>query len=129
MFHGHSWMRMDTNTQNTITLFEERGGDPSMVNFRLVVVGTVCARVHDHNKAELSCHNWPISAIKSESFGNPSGYCGSFAVSMCQGAKDATKIVGKECVGKLNCTRMYLQTSLDATKIVAKECSFLLVVK
>ncbi|CAH8271756.1 unnamed protein product [Arabidopsis lyrata] len=89
---------------NTITLFEEMGGNPSMVNFKTVVVGTVCARAHEHNKVELSCHNHPISAVKFASFGNPVGHCGTFAVGTCQGDKDAVKTVAKECVGKLNCT-------------------------
>lgn len=75
-----------------------------MVNFKTVVVGTVCARAHEHNNLELSCNNRPISAVKFASFGNPSGNCGSFAVGTCQGAKDAVKVVAKECVGKLNCT-------------------------
>ncbi|CAG7910776.1 unnamed protein product [Brassica rapa] len=89
---------------NTITLFEEMGGDPSMVKFKTVVTGRVCAKAHEHNKVELSCNNRPISAVKFASFGNPSGLCGSFAAGTCEGAKDAAKIVAKECVGKLNCT-------------------------
>ncbi|WZZ90595.1 hypothetical protein YC2023_119174 [Brassica napus] len=89
---------------NTITLFEEMGGDPSMVKFKTVVTGRVCAKAHEHNKVELSCNNRPISAVKFASFGNPSGQCGSFAAGSCEGAKDAVKVVAKECVGKLNCT-------------------------
>ncbi|CAH2072260.1 unnamed protein product [Thlaspi arvense] len=95
---------LNESGHNTITLFEEMGGDPSMVNFKTVVVGTVCARAHEHNTVELSCSNRPISAVKFASFGNPSGHCGSFAVGTCEGAKDAAKIVAKDCVGKLNCT-------------------------
>lgn len=95
---------MNDKGHNTITLFEEMGGDPSMVKFKTVVTGRVCAKAHEHNKVELSCNNRPISAVKFASFGNPSGQCGSFAAGSCEGAKDAVKVVAKECVGKLNCT-------------------------
>jgi len=44
-----------------------------------------------------------ISAVEFASFGNPSGYCGDYALGSCNAA--ATKqIVEQQCLGKETCT-------------------------
>ncbi|KAF3439717.1 hypothetical protein FNV43_RR17995 [Rhamnella rubrinervis] len=88
---------------NTLVLFEEFGGNPSLVNFQTVRPGTVCGNVYEKNTLELSCQGQPISAIKFASFGTPEGTCGSFQKGTCEGAKDALSVLHTECVGKETC--------------------------
>ncbi|ESQ33661.1 hypothetical protein EUTSA_v10006871mg [Eutrema salsugineum] len=102
---------------NTLVLFEEIGGNPSLVNFRTVTVGSVCANVYEKNVLELSCNGKPISAIKFASFGNPGGNCGSFEKGTCEANKDAMDILTDECVGKEMC---FIDVSTE--KFGAPEC-------
>ncbi|CAB4318482.1 unnamed protein product [Prunus armeniaca] len=89
--------------ENTLVLFEEFGGNPSLVNFQTVTTGTVCANAYEKHTLELACQGRPISAIKFASFGNPQGRCGSFEKGSCD-AKDVLSIIQNECVGKEKCS-------------------------
>ncbi|XP_027927811.1 beta-galactosidase 15-like [Vigna unguiculata] len=88
---------------NTLVLFEEIGGNPSLVNFQTVVVGSACGNTEENNILELSCHGRPISDIKFSSFGNPEGECGAFKHGTCESKNDALSIVKNACVGKESC--------------------------
>ena len=78
---------------NTLVLFEEIGGNPSLVNFQTVTVGTACGNAHEDKILELSCQGRPISAIKFASFGDPRGVCGAFTKGSCESKNDALSIV------------------------------------
>ncbi|KAK9275963.1 hypothetical protein L1049_023238 [Liquidambar formosana] len=92
------------NDVNTLVLFEEFGGNPSLVNFQTVTVGTVCGNAYEKNTLELACQGRPISAIKFASFGDPQGTCGSFGKGSCEGKKDALSIIQNACIGKETCS-------------------------
>lgn len=78
--------------QNTLVLFEEFGGNPSLVNFQTVTTGTVCANAYEKHTLELECQGRPISSIKFASFGKPQGRCGSFEKGSCD-AKNVLSII------------------------------------
>ncbi|KAG5546987.1 hypothetical protein RHGRI_012874 [Rhododendron griersonianum] len=99
-----------TNDVNTLVVFEELGGNPSLVNFQTVAAGTVCGNAYENKDMELSCQGRPISAISFASFGDPQGTCGSFYKGSCEGGNGALDIVRKACVGKENCS---IQASED----------------
>ena len=107
-----------TEGDNTLVLFEEMGGNPSLVNFQTTIVGSVCANVYEKNVIELSCDRKTISAIKFASFGNPDGNCGSFVKGTCEGSKNAVDILTKECVGKEKCS-----IDVTAEKFGVPDCS------
>ena len=93
-----------TSDDNTLVLFEEFGGNPSLVNFQTVTIGTACGKAYEHHVLELSCQNRQISDIKFAGFGDPQGSCGSFRKGSCEGEKDALEIVKSACVGKESCS-------------------------
>ncbi|GFY98543.1 beta-galactosidase 15 [Actinidia rufa] len=95
---------------NTLVLFEEFGGNPSLVNFQTVAAGTVCGNAYESNNMELSCQGRPISAIRFASFGDPKGTCGSFEKGSCEGRNNAMSIVQNACLGKESCS---IQASED----------------
>lgn len=68
---------------NTLTLFEEAGGDPSAVHFEKVVTETVCGSIFEQDTVELSCFGSKISKIDYASFGNPTGSCKAFTNGTC----------------------------------------------
>lgn len=78
---------------NTLVLFEEIGGNPSLVKFQTLRVGTACGNAHENEKLELSCQGRPISDIKFASFGDPKGACGAFVKGSCESKNDALSIV------------------------------------
>ena len=78
-----------------MVLFEEIGGNPSLVNFQTVSVGTACGNAYENHTLELSCQNRPISAINFASFGNPQGTCGSFVKGTCESNHEAWSIIEK----------------------------------
>ncbi|GAB4846773.1 Beta-galactosidase 7 [Ancistrocladus abbreviatus] len=96
-----SWLNDD---ENTLVLFEEFGGNPSLVNFQTVVIGTACGHAYEGNTLELSCEGGPIKAIQFASFGDPQGICGSFEKGNCEGSKNAIKVINNACVGKETCS-------------------------
>lgn len=78
---------------NTLVLFEEFGGNPSMVNFKTVTVGKACANAYEGNTLELSCQGGKaISEIRFASFGDPSGECGSYEKGTCEAAKSLSVV-------------------------------------
>ncbi|KAB2633957.1 beta-galactosidase 15 [Pyrus ussuriensis x Pyrus communis] len=46
--------------ENTIVLFEEFGGNPSLVNFLTIQVGAVCAHAYEKHTVELACEGRPF---------------------------------------------------------------------
>ncbi|KAK7388278.1 hypothetical protein VNO78_23091 [Psophocarpus tetragonolobus] len=89
---------------NSLVLLAELGGNPSLVNFQTVVVGTVCGNAYEDKTLELSCQGRSISAVKFASFGDPKGVCGAFNNGSCQSNKDVLSIVQNACVGKEACS-------------------------
>ncbi|KAF8111934.1 hypothetical protein N665_0070s0004 [Sinapis alba] len=75
---------LNAERDNTLVLFEEMGGNPTLVSFQTTRVRSVCANVYDKNIIELSCDRKPISAINFASFGNPDGNCGTFERGTCE---------------------------------------------
>lgn len=71
-----------------MVLFEELGGNPSLVNFQTITIGSVCANAYEKSTLELACQGRPISSIKFASFGNPQGSCGSFQKGSCEATKE-----------------------------------------
>ncbi|GAB4846757.1 Beta-galactosidase 7 [Ancistrocladus abbreviatus] len=96
-----SWLNDD---ENTLVLFEEFGGNPSLVNFQTVVVGTACGHAYEGSTLELSCEGRPIKAIQFANFGNPQGTCGSFEKGNCEGSENAINVINNACVGKETCS-------------------------
>ncbi|CDY28339.1 BnaC01g35090D [Brassica napus] len=103
---------------NTLVLFEEMGGNPSLVSFQTTRVGSVCANVYENKIIELSCDRKPISAIKFASFGNPYGNCGSFEKGTCESSNNTVDILTQECVGKEKCS-----IDVSTKKFGAPDCS------
>ncbi|XP_058106772.1 beta-galactosidase 15-like [Magnolia sinica] len=89
---------------NTLILFEEAGGNPTLVNFQTVTAGTICANVNEGTTLELSCQGGHfISDIQFASFGDPVGTCGFFEKGTCE-ADHAFLVVQKACVGRKSCS-------------------------
>ncbi|KAF3518153.1 hypothetical protein DY000_02061752 [Brassica cretica] len=109
---------LNAEGDNTLVLFEEMGGNPSLVNFQTTRVGSVCANVYEKNTIELSCDRKPISAIKFASFGNPDGNCGSFEKGTCESSNNTVDILTQECVGKEKC---FIDVSTE--KFGAPDCT------
>ena len=87
---------------NVLVIFEEKGGDPTKINFSRRKISGVCALVaedypsvetwpengKEHNKIKTSAYlkcpeNTSISTIKFASFGTPTGTCGSYSKGDC----------------------------------------------
>ncbi|CAF2059895.1 BnaCnng74020D [Brassica napus] len=109
---------LNAEEDNTLVLFEEMGGNPSLVSFQTTRVGSVCANVYEKKIIELSCDRKPISAIKFASFGNPDGNCGSFEKGTCESSKNTVEILTQECVGKEKCS-----IDVSTEKFGAPDCS------
>ena len=109
---------LNAEGDNTLVLFEEMGGNPSLVSFQTTRVGSVCANVYEKTIIELSCNRKPISAIKFASFGNPDGNCGSFEKGTCESSKNTADILTQECVGKEKCS-----IDVSTEKFGAPDCS------
>ena len=81
-----------------MVLFEEFGGNPSLVNFQTITIGSVCGNAYESNNTlELSCNECPISSIKFASFGTPQGTCGSFQKGSCESTRDTLSILQNVC--------------------------------
>ncbi|KAF2605841.1 hypothetical protein F2Q68_00045182 [Brassica cretica] len=118
---GRYWpafISSENEEDNTLVLFEEMGGNPSLVSFQTTRVGSVCANVYEKTIIELSCDRKLISAIKLASFGNPDGNCGSFEKGTCESSKNTVDIVTQECVGKEKCS-----IDVSTEKFGAPDCS------
>lgn len=108
-----SFLRDD---MNTLVLFEEFGGNPSLVNFRTTVVDEVCANAYEGHKLELSCHGngRTISAVEFASFGDPQGTCETLAKGSCE-SYTALSVLKQQCVGQENCSVDVSEASLGST--------------
>nr|VDD61846.1 unnamed protein product [Brassica oleracea] len=95
---------LNAEGDNTLVLFEEMGGNPSLVSFQTTRVRSVCANVYEKTIIELLCDRKPISAIKFASFGNLDGNCGSFEKGTCESSNNVVDILAQECIGKEKCS-------------------------
>lgn len=106
---------------NVLVIFEEKGGDPTKINFSRRKISGVCALVaedypsveswpengKEHNKTKTSAYlkcpeNTSISTIKFASFGTPTGTCGSYSKGDCHDP-NSTSAVEKVCLNKNEC--------------------------
>lgn len=83
---------------NELLLFEEFGGNPTLVNVQRVGVGSVCGSAYEEKHIEISCNGRNISSVKFASFGNPQGTCGLFIKGTCESKNDAISLVQKVCI-------------------------------
>ncbi|KAI3802823.1 hypothetical protein L1987_30966 [Smallanthus sonchifolius] len=90
--------------ENELVLFEEFGGNTSLVNFQTVAVGRTCGNVYENKTMEISCSQGrTISDIRFASYGDVRGTCGSFQKGNCHEKNNALAIIKKKCVGKEKC--------------------------
>ncbi|KAL0558579.1 hypothetical protein IC582_003156 [Cucumis melo] len=107
-----SWLN---EGDNTLVLFEEFGGNPSLVNFKTITMEKACGHAYEKKSLELSCQGKEISGIKFASFGDPTGSCGNFSKGSCEGKNDAMKIVEDLCVGQESCVVDISEDTFGAT--------------
>ncbi|THU65665.1 hypothetical protein C4D60_Mb05t06030 [Musa balbisiana] len=89
---------------NTVTLFEEAGGDPNQVNFQTVTVGTACTSAGEGDVLSLSCQGGrTISSVDFATFGEPDGACGAYVSGGC-GSDEAVAILKDACLGRDSCS-------------------------
>ncbi|GAB4833510.1 Beta-galactosidase 7 [Ancistrocladus abbreviatus] len=89
---------------NTLVLFEEFGGNPSFVNFKIVTIGRICANAHEGSTLKLSCQGGNrIMRIDFANYGSTGGSCGSFESRSCS-SKRAHAIVQQACLGRTHCS-------------------------
>lgn len=135
---------------NVLVLFEEMGGDPSQIAFTTRQTGILCSHVSESHPAtvdawvskfkapvlsrrklgprlHLKCAypNQLISSIRFASFGNPSGFCGSYVHGSCS-IDGALQVVQQACVGLESCsvavsTKMFGDSCQGTTKSLAVE--------
>ncbi|XP_048335049.2 beta-galactosidase 10-like [Ziziphus jujuba] len=115
-----SWFKP---TGNVLVIFEEKGGDPSKINFGVRKTTALCATVSEdypsniqnylrkdasvsHKNSttvRLKCpENALISGIKFASFGNPTGTCGAYYKGDCHDPSSIS-VVEKVCLNKNDC--------------------------
>ncbi|KAL5705204.1 Beta-galactosidase 7 [Ranunculus cassubicifolius] len=111
-----SFLRDDSNT---LILFEELGGNPSLVNFQTTVVGSASVNAYEGNTVELSCQGRTISDVKFASFGNPEGSSGTFAKGSCESANSLSAIQ-KACVGQESCLVEASESALGTSNCDSK---------
>ncbi|XP_075661522.1 beta-galactosidase 10 [Castanea sativa] len=105
---------------NVLVIFEEKGGDPTKIQFSRRKISGVCALVAEDypsveswlesandNKTKTSAYlkcpeNTRISTIKFASFGTPTGTCGSYSNGDCHDP-NSTSVVEKLCLNKNEC--------------------------
>lgn len=86
---------------NVLTLFEEKGGNPTAISFKTAKVGRLCGVVPEGRTLSLSCQGTRrITKIEFTSFGDSEGKCGlvnteEFKEATCEssGAMSAVKKV------------------------------------
>ncbi|KHN33673.1 Beta-galactosidase 13 [Glycine soja] len=112
---------------NLLVIFEEEARVPAQVEILNVNRDTICSVVGERDPANVN--SWVsrrgnfhpvvksvgaaasmacatgkrIVAVEFASFGNPSGYCGDFAMGSCNAAA-SKQIVERECLGQEACT-------------------------
>lgn len=101
---------------NELVVFEEMGGNPSLVNFVTVREGIVCGSAYQNKYMELSCQGRTISDIKFASFGHVKGHsCPSYQIGTCESQSDALAIVKNACLGKETCSIQASESVFGAT--------------
>lgn len=81
---------------NELVVFEEFGGNPSLVKFQTLRPGIVCGSAYENNRMELSCEGKPISDIKFASFGDVKGRsCPSHRKGSCEAQNNNTLSIVK----------------------------------
>ncbi|XP_047315226.1 beta-galactosidase 10-like [Impatiens glandulifera] len=115
-----SWFKP---TGNVLIIFEEKGGDPTMIRFSRRKTSGACAMVsEDHpsfdperslhgihyNKrgpaVQLTCPtNTKISEVRFASYGNPTGSCGSYTLGNCHDP-NSFSTVKTACLNKDECS-------------------------
>ncbi|KAI3471999.1 hypothetical protein Pfo_028687 [Paulownia fortunei] len=89
---------------NTLVLFEEFGGNPTLISVQTVTVGKAFAHAYEGNSLELSCQgSRVISKINFASFGHPNGTYGSLDKGGCHSA-NSLSVVEQACIGKESCS-------------------------
>lgn len=117
-----SWLKP---AMNRLVIFEELGGDPSMIKLVRRSVSTVCASVYENHaviknweiesygkpqarlspKARLRCPAGQyISAINFVSYGTPTGTCGNFMLGKCH-AQNSESLITKVTDNKFTCIK------------------------
>ncbi|KAG8380475.1 hypothetical protein BUALT_Bualt06G0019200 [Buddleja alternifolia] len=107
-----SFMNSDVNE---LILFEEFGGNPTLVNFQTMRPGTICGNAYENNTMEISCDGKTISEIKFASFGDVHGICGSFEKGTCEAKNDTLSIIQNACVGKESCSMLASESVFGST--------------
>ncbi|XP_074556908.1 beta-galactosidase 8-like [Curcuma longa] len=111
--------------QNKLVLFEEMGGDPTMISFATRQVARLCGHVSEYHPAPVRAWNTTnrspvlhlecprpdqvISSVPFASFGTPYGTCGSYSHGECSSSA-ALAIVKQACVGATSCD---VEVSID----------------
>lgn len=116
-YHVPRWFMNEG--ENSLVLFEEFGGNPSLVNFRTVSMEKACANAYEGSELELSCQGGAISEISFASFGETQGSCGYYSKGMCGAQSDAVKIVRDLCVGKESCVVSVSEKTFGGTNCAA----------
>ncbi|KMZ60479.1 Beta-galactosidase, family GH35 [Zostera marina] len=100
---------------NVLTLFEEKGGNPTAISFKTAKVGRLCGVVPEGRTLSLSCQGTRrITKIEFTSFGDSEGKCGlvnteEFKEATCE-SSGAMSAVKKACIGMSTC-------SIEATEM------------
>ncbi|KAL6644112.1 hypothetical protein ACP70R_018878 [Stipagrostis hirtigluma subsp. patula] len=112
-------------SDNLLVLFEETGGDPSLISLEVHYTKTICSRISENYYPPLSAWSHVskgrasvnavapelhlqcddghvISKITFASYGTPSGGCQNFSVGKCH-ASSTLDLVTEACVGKDKC--------------------------
>ncbi|KAK2968739.1 hypothetical protein RJ640_020375 [Escallonia rubra] len=106
---------------NSLVLFEEFGGNPTLASVQTVTVGKACGNAYEGNTLELLCQGGRvISEVKFASFGDPKGNCESFETGSCESPNSLSvvenllvlhrfimliyKCKWQACVGKESCS-------------------------
>ncbi|XP_042374488.1 beta-galactosidase 6-like [Zingiber officinale] len=111
--------------QNKLVLFEEMGGDPTIISFTTRQIARLCGHVSENhpppvrawnsrNKSPVLHLECPrpdqvISSVPFASFGTPYGTCGSYSHGGCSSSR-ALAIVKQACVGATSCD---VEVSID----------------
>ncbi|RZR80532.1 hypothetical protein BHM03_00006603 [Ensete ventricosum] len=130
--------------KNRLVLFEEVGGDPTLVSFALRKAGSLCAHVSQSHPPPVDAVNTAqrkdavlhlecphsdhvISSVKFASFGTPHGTCRSYSHGNCS-STTALAILQHACIGVRSCdvkvsTEVFGDPCRDVVKSLAVEAS------
>lgn len=112
---------------NLLVILEEEKANPKHIEIMTVNRNTICSYITDEHppnvrsftnkgtklhavvdklkpESTLKCPGFKkVSAVQFASFGNPTGFCGTFELGTCNSAV-SQHVVEKHCLGKYNCT-------------------------